>query len=88
MNKPEQLEDLRALYRAGFQAWASQVGYLDQIQKSVPESGVLQDAQCRTIAAEAGYREVRNRLAEEMAVGHSDTGSRNESSLEADGLKS
>jgi hypothetical protein len=49
---------------------------------------VLKDAQCRTIAAEAGYREVRNRLAEEMAVGHSDTGSRNESSLEADGLKS
>jgi hypothetical protein len=66
INKTTKLEDLRGLYRAAFEEWALQVGRLDRVRESAAESGVLEEAQGRTTAAEAGYRDTRNRLAEEM----------------------
>jgi len=68
MNKPEQLEDLRARYRTAFGEWALRAGHLESIRDSAPEGQVLEDAQCRTIEAETGYREVRDRLADRMVA--------------------
>jgi hypothetical protein len=69
MTEPKQTEDLQALYRTAFDEWALQVGRLDRIRGSAPEEGVLEEAQRRTVAAEASYRDLRNRLTEEMGGG-------------------
>ena len=69
MNKFNRLEDLRSLYRSTFEEWASQVVQLDEIRASAQEGQGLREAQQRTAQAETGYRDVRNRLVEEMAAG-------------------
>jgi len=69
MNKFNRLEDLRSLYRSKFEEWASQVGQLDEIRDSAQEGHGFGEARQRTAQAEAGYRDVRNRLLEEMAAG-------------------
>jgi hypothetical protein len=68
MHEPIHLEDLRALYRAAFEEWASSAGRLEQVRDSVLQDRVLEDAQFRTAEAETSYREVRNRLADEMVA--------------------
>jgi len=69
MNRFNRLEDLRSLYRSTFEEWASQVGQLDEIRHSAQEGHGLREAQQRTAQAEAGYRDVRNRLVEAIAAG-------------------
>lgn len=69
MKKLNRLEDLRSLYRSAFGEWASQTGRLHKIRDSAQESGGLEEAQERTTEAEAAYRDVRNRLVEEMVAG-------------------
>ena len=69
MNENKPLEDLRALYRAAFEDWTLQAGRLERLRDSAPNDSVLGDAQRRTAQAETGYREVRNRLADEMVAG-------------------
>jgi hypothetical protein len=68
MNRLKQLEELWSLYRTAFGEWASQVGRLDVIRRTAPESGVLEGERCRVAAAETRYREIRNRLVDEMVA--------------------
>jgi hypothetical protein len=68
MNKLQRLEDLRSLYRSTFGEWALQTGHLHKIRDSVQENGGLEEAQERTTVAETAYRDVRNRLVEEMQL--------------------
>ena len=69
MNRFNRLNNLRSLYRSTFDEWASQVVRLDEISASAQEGRGLRAAQQRTAQAETGYRDVRNRLVEEMAAG-------------------
>ena len=69
MSVPTELEDLRTLYRAAFDEWATQVRHLGSVRDSGPEGSVLAAAKFSATSAETHYREVRNRLSEEMVIG-------------------
>ena len=66
MNKFNRLEDLRFLYRSTFGEWVSQVAQLGEIRDSAHKGNGLQETEERTAQAEAGYRDARNRLVDEM----------------------
>ena len=65
-DNPKPPETLWGRYRSAFDEWASEVDLLSQAQDA-SESRVLMEAQRRTTAAEANYRESRERLTDSMA---------------------
>jgi hypothetical protein len=50
-------------YKSAFREWAEQVGLLQSLSESQPDSWVIDEARARADAAEAAYRETRNHLA-------------------------
>ena len=65
-NKLNRLDDLRSLYRSTFGEWASQEGRFQGIRDSDQEGCGIEEARVRATEAEAAYRDVRNRLVDEM----------------------
>jgi len=59
--------DLWGVYRAAFKAWTVQTRRQRRILEAAPEGNIVIGATGLTTGAEAGYREARNRLTEEMA---------------------
>ena len=68
MGQPKQFEDLWTPYRVAFGDWASHIGRLNTIRETAAETGLLEGASCRALAAETSYREQRNRLVDEIAA--------------------
>jgi hypothetical protein len=50
-------------YKAAFREWAEQVGLLQSLTESQPDSWAIDEVRARADAAEAAYRETRNHLA-------------------------
>ena len=69
MNRLNRLESLWSLYRSTFGAWALEVGRFHQMHDTASKRRALKEAQNRATEAEVAHRDVRNRLAEEMAAG-------------------
>ena len=67
MNTPQELEELRSAYRSTFREWSAQIDRLGKVPHSAEASPARIAAENQTIAAEASYREARNRLAEGIA---------------------
>jgi hypothetical protein len=63
--EPKLPADLWGRYRTAFRDWATEVVLLKDAQSGAPENRAL--AQDRTNAAEATYRESRERLTDGMA---------------------
>jgi hypothetical protein len=69
-----QIERLDADYRGAFDEWAVQVSRLQAIDESgpdglvMPDGSVIKEAADRVAAAEADYRAMRNRLADNMSI--------------------
>jgi hypothetical protein len=61
------LESLRADYKEAFGEWVLQVNRLQAVTGSVP-SGFVKEAAERAADAENAYRNIRNRLTDNMAV--------------------
>jgi hypothetical protein len=57
------LQRVKSEYKAAFGEWAAQVGLLQTMSESAPDSPVIEEARARADAAEAVYRETRDELA-------------------------
>jgi len=66
---------LRAEYKGAFDEWALQVRRLRAITSSAPDSFVGKDAEARVAAAEAAYRDTRDKLTNDMVVDAAKTAS-------------
>ncbi len=57
------LGQVESEYKTAFREWAEQVGLLQSLSESQPDSWVIDEVRARADAAEAAYRETRNHLA-------------------------
>ena len=57
------VERLTAEYKAAFEEWAAQVGRLQALSESEPDSWAVDEVRAKADAAEAAYRETRDELA-------------------------
>ena len=57
------VERLTAEYKAAFEEWAAQVGRLQALSESEPDSWVVDEVRAKADAAQAAYRETRDELA-------------------------
>lgn len=60
---------LRAEYNGAFHEWAFEVNRLHRINQDAADSSVIEQAQDRVAEAEISYREVRDRLTDEIQPG-------------------
>jgi len=60
---------LRAEYNGAFHEWAFEVNRLHQINQDAVDSSVIEQAQDRVAEAEISYREVRDRLTDQIQPG-------------------
>ena len=64
------LERLREDYKDAFEEWATEVNHLQTVSKCAPDDApVVQEAEGRVEAAHKTYRDSRDRLADDIAVG-------------------